>query len=211
MRYLRMLTNAIAGGVLMAVYVAVLVFQLNPQLPVVSWTALAWLGAFVAFYAPYLTVAFFFLMLGRDLLSTEPLRPAWLSVRLLAWIGGVGASAAAALTWANLRAFRNVLTVQAAQRLEESALVTSAAALVLVATAIWRYSFGRRGSRAAAGLLVAVMLLSVAVPLWLRGPGEAAPARRGSSGARLVWMLVLVVFGLLALVSGLLVTRWLAR
>jgi hypothetical protein len=44
----------------------------------------------------------------------------------------------------------------------------------------------------------------------LRGPGAAAPARAGSSGARLVWMLVLVVFGLLALVSGLLVTRWLA-
>ena len=44
----------------------------------------------------------------------------------------------------------------------------------------------------------------------LRGPGAAAPARRGSSSARLVWMLVLVVFGVLALVSGLLVTRWLA-
>ena len=44
MRYLRMLTNAIAGAVLMAVYVAVLVFQLNPQLPVVSWTALAWIA-----------------------------------------------------------------------------------------------------------------------------------------------------------------------
>lgn len=45
----------------------------------------------------------------------------------------------------------------------------------------------------------------------LRGPGAAAPARRSSTGARLVWMMVLVVFGLLALVSGLLVTRWLAR
>ena len=41
--------------------------------------AMAWLGAMVAFYAPYLSVALFVLMLGRDLLSTEPLRPAWLS------------------------------------------------------------------------------------------------------------------------------------
>lgn len=45
----------------------------------------------------------------------------------------------------------------------------------------------------------------------LRGPGAAAPARRAASGARLVWLLVLVVFGLLALVGGLLATRWLAR
>ena len=45
----------------------------------------------------------------------------------------------------------------------------------------------------------------------LRGPGAASPARRASSGARLVWLLVLVVFGLLALVGGLLATRWLAR
>jgi hypothetical protein len=45
----------------------------------------------------------------------------------------------------------------------------------------------------------------------LRGPGEAAPARRSSSAARLVWILVLAVFGLLALVGGLLATRWLAR
>lgn len=45
----------------------------------------------------------------------------------------------------------------------------------------------------------------------LRGPGGAGPARRASSGARLVWLLVLVVFGLLALVGGLLATRWLAR
>ncbi len=110
MRYLRMLTNAIAGAVLMAAYVAVLVFQLNPQLPVVSWTALAWLGAMVAFYAPYLSVALFFLMLGRDLLSTEPLRPAWLSVRILAWFGVVGAGAAAALTWTNLAAFSTILS-----------------------------------------------------------------------------------------------------
>ena len=45
----------------------------------------------------------------------------------------------------------------------------------------------------------------------LRGPGAAAPARRGSAGARLVWILVLAVFGLLALVGGLLAMRWLGR
>src|SRR5262245_16262171 len=125
MRYLRMLTNAIAGGVLMAVYVAVLVFQLNPQLPVVSSTALAWLGALVAFYAPYLSVVFFFSMLGKDLLSTEPLRPAWLSVRILAWLGVVGAGAAAVLTWANLAAFSTILSDVAQERMRAGAYATT--------------------------------------------------------------------------------------
>ena len=39
MRYFRLLTNALVGGVLMAAYLVVLVFQLNPQLPVLSVTA----------------------------------------------------------------------------------------------------------------------------------------------------------------------------
>src|SRR5262245_52228772 len=128
MRYFRMLTNAIAGGVLMAVYVTVLVFQLNPQLPVVSWTALAWLGALVAFYAPYLSVAFFFMMLGRDLLSTEPLRPAWLSVRILGWLGAVGAGLAALLTWTNLAAFSTILSDVARERTRAGAYATTVTA-----------------------------------------------------------------------------------
>ena len=45
----------------------------------------------------------------------------------------------------------------------------------------------------------------------LRGPGAAAPARSGSTGARLIWILALAVFGLLALVGGLLAMRWLGR
>jgi hypothetical protein len=45
----------------------------------------------------------------------------------------------------------------------------------------------------------------------LSGPATATPVRRGSPGVRLVWMLVLVVFGMLALVTGLLAMRWLGR
>ena len=172
MRYLRTLTNAIVGGVLIATYVAVLVLQLNPQVPTLSMTALGWLGAVLAFYVPYLSVGLYFLLLVRELLLSAPLRPAWLSVRLLAWIGAAGATAAATITWANLNAFRTVLSVVAAERLRDAALATTVFAVVLVATAIWRYSFGRRGSRAAATLLMISMLLSVTVPLWLRGPGE---------------------------------------
>ena len=174
MRYLRLLTNAVLGGVLIAGYLVVLILQLNPQVPTLSMTSLGWLGAVLAFYVPYLSVGLYFLLLVAELLSAEPFRPAWVSVRLLAWIAAVGATAAALVTWANLQAFRNVLTIASAERLEDGAMATTVSAAVLVATALWRYSFGRRGSRGAAGLLVSAMLLSVAVPLWLRGPGEAS-------------------------------------
>ena len=182
MRYLRMLTNAIAGAVLMAVYVAVLVFQLNPQLPVVSWTALAWVGAMIAFYAPYLSVALFFLMLGRDLLSTEPLRPAWLSVRILAWLGVVGASAATVLTWANLAAFSTVLSDVARERMRAGAYATSLTAAALLVIAVLRYSVAPRRSRPVAALLVTCLVTSVAAPLWFRGPGEVPVLPRPVDG-----------------------------
>jgi hypothetical protein len=184
MRYFRMLTNAIAGGVLMAAYAAVLLFQLNPQLPIVSLTAIAWLGAMIAFYTPYLSVALFFLMLGRDLLSTEPLRPAWLSVRLLAWLGAVGAGGAAVLTWTNLAAFSTILSEVARERMRAGAYATTATAVALLVIAVLRYSVARRGSRPVAALLVACLVMSVAVPIWLRGPGEVPVLPRPAPGER---------------------------
>lgn len=167
-----MLTNAVAGGVLTALYLAVLVFQVNPRLPLVSMTGLRWVGAVVAFYSPYLSVGLYFLILLRDLFSTRPLRPAWLSVRLLAWLGAVTASAAAALTWANLRTFSIVLSEGGIARMRSGAWATTVIAGVLFAIALFRYSFGRRGSRVVGASLITSLVLSVVVPLWSRGPGE---------------------------------------
>jgi hypothetical protein len=198
MRYLRMLTNAVAGGVLMAMYIAVLVFQLNPQLPAVSVTAGRWVGAILAFYTPYLTAALYFLILGRDLFASVPLRPAWLSVRLLAWLGTVATAAAAVLTWANLAAFSAVLSDEAAERMRAGAVATTGIAVLLAAIVMLRYSFGRRGSRPVGGLLVASVLLAVAVPTWLRGPGEVAvrlPRQAADERpASLRWLLAPITF-----------------
>src|SRR5688500_14230456 len=117
MRYLRMLTNAVAGGVLLPIYLFILILQLNPGLPTVSIASARWAGAVLSFYVPYVTVALYFLMLGRDLLASQPLRPAWLSVRLLSSVGAAATSAAAILMWANLNTFRSLLSVQAAVRM----------------------------------------------------------------------------------------------
>jgi hypothetical protein len=173
MRYLRMLTNAIAGGVLVALYLVVLVLQLNPHVSVASETAARWFVALLSMYGPFLSVSIYFLLIARELLGSRSLQPAWLSVRLLAWLGAAGAAGAAAITWANLDGFRAVLTAEAAERMRQGAVATTASAVILFSIALLRYSFGRRGSRATGVLLTVTMILSVVVPLVMRGPGES--------------------------------------
>jgi hypothetical protein len=179
MRYLRMLTNAVAGGVLGATYLVVLVLQLNPHVPVASMTAVRWFETLAMSYGLYLSVAIYLLILVREGLASRPLYPAWLSVRILAWLGGASAATAALLTWANFRGFHAVLGDGAAERMRQGATATTVCAAVLVAVALLRYSFGRRGTAATAILLLASLSLSVGVPLWVRGPGDPpVPAAR---------------------------------
>ncbi len=190
MRYLRLCTNAVAGGVLGAAYLAVLVLQLNPQVPAGSITAVRWFGTLLTFYGLYLSVAVCLLLFARELLAIRPLSPGWFSVRLLAWIGALEAGAAALVTWANLRGFSAMLSATAADRLRQGATATTVFAVVMLVLAILRYSFGRRGTRPAAVLLLASMALSVGLPLWFRGSGElpvprpAGPSRPAGSVAR---------------------------
>ncbi len=198
MRYLRMLTNAVAGGVLIATYPVVLILQLNPHVSIASETAWLWLVAVVSLYAPFLTLGIYFLLMARELLGTEPLRPAWLSVRLLAWLGAMGVAGAAALTWANLEAYQAVLTPGAAERMREGAVATTTCAVILLVTAVLRYSFGRRGSRATGLLLMVSLVASLIGPLWLRGPGEPPvptarrprPSRQAGIGPRVRLLLL---------------------
>lgn len=172
MRYLRMFVNALAGGIIGATYLFVLVLQLNPQVALGSATALHWLVRLIGFYGAYLTVAIYILLLVRELLASRPLRPAWISVRLIGWLSAAGALAAAYLEWNNLKGFRTVLGEGAAERMRQGALATTMLGVLLLAIAALRYSFGRRGNRATGALLLATIAMSVMVPLALRGPGE---------------------------------------
>src|SRR5580704_6279782 len=167
-----MLTNAVAGGVLVATYLVVLVLQLNPQIPIVSTTAWRWLRTLVALYGLYLSVGVTVVLIVREAFASRPLNPAWLSVRLLAWLSAAGAVAASLLTWFNLAGFHAVLGDRAAEAMRRGASATTTFAVVLVAIALVRYSFGRRGTPATAVLLIGSMAGSVVVPLWVRGPGD---------------------------------------
>src|SRR3954466_6477606 len=125
MRYLRILTNAVIGGVLVATFLVVLVLQINPQVPTASSTSLHWWGSLLMFYGLYATVALYLAVLIVDVFSVQPVRPAWLSVRLLAWIAALCSASAAAVTWANLAGFQAMLGGTAAVRMRQGAGATT--------------------------------------------------------------------------------------
>jgi len=178
---LRLLTNAVAGGLLVAAYLVVLVLQLNPQIPIASLTAWRWLRVIIALYGLYLGVGLMVVLVIREAFASRPLNPGWLSVRLLAWLSAAGAAAAAGLMWSNLAGFSAVLGHGPALAMRHGAIAITAFASALVVIAVLRYSFGRRGSPAASILLVVAMTGSVVMPLVMRGPGDLplpSPRRR---------------------------------
>ena len=166
-----MLTNAMAGGVLGATYITVLVLQLNPQVSLLSMTAVHWLVVLVSLYGFHLTVVIYLVILVREGVAARPLQPAWLSVRILAWLSAVLAGGAAFLTWANLKGFRAVLDAATFQQTRAGATALTVCAGLLLLVALMRYSFGRQGGPPTAVLLAIGVAASVVAPLWLRGPG----------------------------------------
>lgn len=174
MHYVRLLTNALTGGLLVGLYVAILIFQLNPAIPLPSVTALRWTGATLGFYTPYATAVLFVALLVRDVVTGPRLRAGWLSVRLLAWLSAAGALTTAIVGRANLTAFRPVLSEAAATRMYDGALLMAICAVALAAGTTLRRRVPERWRQTAGTAIVGVMVLSVIGPLWVRGPGETA-------------------------------------
>jgi predicted AlkP superfamily phosphohydrolase/phosphomutase len=172
-----MLTNALAGGLLGAAYLTVLVLQLNPHVPVASSTTWDWARTLAAFYGAHLLVFFYVILVLRELVG-DPVSPGWVSVRLLAWMTAFVSAGAAALMWINVRGFAQAIGEPAAQHMTTGAVIVSAASLVVFITAMARYSFGRKGSRAAGVVLVLAVVGSIAGPLAARGPARAPAGDR---------------------------------
>ncbi|HYT68900.1 MAG TPA: alkaline phosphatase family protein [Vicinamibacterales bacterium] len=180
MRFLRMLTNALLAGALGAAYLTILLLQLNPQIPLASRTVWRWYATFGALYGVHLALLFYVAMLAREFVSLSVFSPGWISVRLLAWLSAIAAAVAATLMWLNLHGFPNVLDEAGTRRFAFGAVATTASAVVLVLIAIAHYSFGRRGSRVGAALLILAITGSLALPIAARGKGGELPlgARR---------------------------------
>lgn len=201
MRFLRMLTNSLLGGALGAAYLTVLVLQLNPEIPLLSWTTWRWFVTLSTLYGVHLSVVFYFIIVAREFVALDMLSPGWASVRVLAWLAAVSAAIAAVIMWLNVNGFSAALTEEAARRMTRGALATTGSAIVLLAIAVLHYSFGRRGSRTAAAVFVAAVFASIALPLAARGAAGAPPAASarigspvhgdgGTAGPRVVMMML---------------------
>jgi hypothetical protein len=167
-----MLSNSVIAAGLASAYLTVLVLQLNPAYPLEP-RALVPLGlTLAAAYGLNLTVAFYALIVLRQILAVEVLSPGWISVRLLSWLSTMAAAGGATLMWLNLLGFTPVLDVETAQRLATGAVIVSAAAALFLLIAIAH--LGRRGGRGSAAFMSAVMLVSVVAPLAVRGPAQTA-------------------------------------
>src|SRR4051812_17902544 len=172
-----MLTNAAIAGALGAAFLTVIVLQLNPQIPLLSHTTARWLFTLGVLYGAPLAFVCFVLMIVQEFFSMRPLSPAWVSVRVLAWLGATIASAAAALMWLNVHGFAAALTRIAARRMTAGAVATAAAAGLLFAIAVAHFSAGRRGSRVGAALFAIATFGSIALPVAARGPAVIPPRR----------------------------------
>jgi len=178
MRFLRMLTNSLLAGVLGAAYLAIVVLQLNPHVPLASVTPWWWFVTFGLLYGAQIAVGCYVMIVAREFFAMDVMSPGWASVRVLAWLAAALAAGAAVLMWCNVRGFESSLGVEAARRMTAGAIATTASAVVLLAIAILHYSFGRRGSRVGASLFALAVIASLVLPIVARGAGG-----RDSAGA----------------------------
>jgi predicted AlkP superfamily phosphohydrolase/phosphomutase len=176
-----MLTNALLAGALGAAYLTIIVLQLNPHVPLASETTWRLFAALALFYGIHLAVIFYLAMIGRELITLNVMSPGWMSVRVLAWLSAASSAVAAVLMWLNVNGLWSALDETAVRRMTAGAAATTATAVVLLGLAAAHYSFGRRGSRVGAALLMIAVFGSLALPVAARGPGVAPAAPRQGS------------------------------
>ena len=170
MRYLRMLSNSVIAAGMASGFLTALVLQLNPSIPIDPATLLPLALVFGVAYGANLTVAFYALIVMRQILAVEVLSPGWLSVRLLSWLCTIAAGAASALMWLNLRGFGDALDPVTRDRMFVGASLVTAAALIFLGLGLAH--LGRRGGRISAAILSTTMVASVAAPIVARGPAR---------------------------------------
>ena len=181
MRYLRMLTNAVIAGGAVALYIAVLVLQLNPHYSLSGFPALVL--TLVAAYGLNVAAVFYGLIVVHQVVAAEPISPGWISFRVLVWLCTIGATAGAALTWTNLLGLGPVLDPSTVLRMTGGAVALSLCAVFMLMLAVWHRWRGRQGSKVEPALLALLLMASVAVPMTFRGPGtDAARPRRDTGG-----------------------------
>ncbi len=169
MRYLRMLSNSIGGGIIGAAYMVVLLLQLNPELSLRPAKLGPLYLALGLTYGLSFAVVFYVLIVLRQLVAIEVDSPRWVSFGVLTWLSMVAASVAATLMWLNLGTLGPMLAPVTAWSMTTGAGWMTACAALFLILGLVHYSFGRRGGRVASALTVLTLVASLSLPLVARG------------------------------------------
>jgi len=174
-RYLRLLSNSLAAAILATCYVLILLLQLNPRLPLDPRRLVPIAESVGVFYVVHLTAVFYALLVTRQLLAREPLSPAWISVGVLSWLSAIAAAAGSALIWANVRTFGLVLPPDIVSDMMRGGLALAVSALLFILVALGRRNSDGRQRLLWASCFVIVAAVSLATPIFFRGPGVDQP------------------------------------
>jgi hypothetical protein len=166
-----MLSNSMIAGAVASAYLTILILHLNPAFPLTLDDGVPLALVMGLAYGINLAALFYVLIVLRQLAAAEVLSPGWLSVRLLSWLCTLAAGAAAVIMWLNLRDYAPVLEPQTVTRMTAGAVTLSISAVVFLLIALAH--LGRRGGRASAIVLTAMMAISIAAPLGARGRAVA--------------------------------------
>src|SRR5262245_41156471 len=169
-----MLSNSVIAAGLCSAYLTVLFLQVNPSVRVDAGTLMPLALTIAVTYGAIAAVAFYALIVVRQILAVEVLSPGWLSVRVLSWLCTIAATGGATVMWLNLNGFGPVLDTSTTARMSVGASLVSVAAFVFLSIGLAH--LGRRGGRMSATILSITMLASVAAPLLARGAGRSVPA-----------------------------------
>jgi hypothetical protein len=170
-RHLRVFTNAAIASTLVSAYFTIAALHLNPGVALSDAGPLAaafWLG-----YGANAIVAFYVLVVLRQVAALRVLSPGWLSVRVLAWMGTIAAGVGAAVLWLNATDFAPFLDADTARRMRLASVAIAICGGVCLVVALAH--IGRRGQWPSGVLLVTTLALSVIVPLTLRGSAAGPP------------------------------------
>ena len=173
MRYLRVLTNSAIAGALMAGYLLITTLHLNPEFPLGVAEVVPLAIALGLAYGANALVAFYALIVLRQVAAVQVLSPGWLSVRVLAWTSTIAAGAGATVLWLNAIDFGPFVSAETARRMTLAAIAVAICGGVCLGVALAH--IGRRGTAPSGVLLVTTMASSLLVPLLLRGPARAGP------------------------------------
>jgi predicted AlkP superfamily phosphohydrolase/phosphomutase len=174
-RYLRLLSNSLAAAILATCYVLILLLQLNPRLPLDPRRLVPIAESVGVFYVVHLMAVFYALLVTRQLLAREPLSPAWISVGVLSWLSAIAAAAGSALIWANVRTFGLVLPPDIVSDMMRGGLALAVSSLLFVLVALGRRNSDGRQRLLWASCFVIVAAVSLATPIFFRGPGVDQP------------------------------------